>query len=68
MTDTHDPKVDVTLQKPTTEENVLIQNEATEQQVTDQTTHEEVSVLSCAEIIARVKELAEAAREAGLEF
>lgn len=59
MTDTHDPKADVALQKPTTEENVLIQNEATEQQVTEQTSQEEVSVLSCAEIIARVKELAE---------
>lgn len=59
MTDTHDPKADAALQKPTTEENVLIQNEATEQQVVDQTSQEEVSALSCAEIIARVKELAE---------
>lgn len=59
MTDTHEPKADVTLQKPTTEENVLIQNEATEQEVTKQTRQEEMSNLSCAEIIARVKELAD---------
>lgn len=59
MTDTHEPKADVTLQKPTTEENVLIQNGATEQQVIEQTRQEEVSNLSCAEVIARVKELAD---------
>lgn len=59
MTDTHEPKADVTLQMPTTEENVLIQNGATEQQVIEQTRQEEVSNLSCAEVIARVKELAE---------
>ena len=59
MTDTHEPKADVTLQMPITEENVLIQNGATEQQVIEQTRQEEVSNLSCAEVIARVKELAE---------
>lgn len=59
MTDTHEPKADVTLQMPITEENVLIQNGATEQQVIEQTRQEEMSNLSCAEIIARVKELAE---------
>ena len=55
MTDTHEPKADVTLQMPITEENVLIQNGATEQQVIEQTRQEEVSNLSCAEDIARVK-------------
>lgn len=59
MTDTHEPKADVTLQMPITEENVLIQNGATEQQVIEQTRQEELSNLSCAEVIARVKELAE---------
>lgn len=59
MTDTHEPKADVTLQMPITEENVLIQNGATEQQVIEQTRQEEISNLSCAEVIARVKELAE---------
>ncbi len=59
MTDTHEPKADVTLQMPITEENVLIQNGATEQQVIEQTRQEEVSNLSCAEVIARVKELAD---------
>lgn len=59
MTDTHEPKAEVTLQMPITEENVLIQNGATEQQVIEQTRQEEVSNLSCAEVIARVKELAE---------
>lgn len=61
MTDTNEPKTDAALQTSTPQENVLIQNEAMEEQVFNQEAAVEVagSTLSCAEIIARLKVLAE---------
>ena len=76
MTDMHAPKADASQQEPVTEENVLNRNEAMATQTTNSeetvtpivaeaTT--EVSALSCADIIARVKELAEAPLDATKE-
>lgn len=67
MTDTHAPNADAIQQEPVTEENTLIQNEATTNQegtitedvVTSCYTATETPA-TCADIIARVKELAEA--------
>ncbi len=71
MTDMHAPKADATQQEPAEQENALTQSEATEEQVTNQeaavapsekeTPSEtgRVTLPTCADIIARVKVLAE---------
>lgn len=71
MTDTNAPKADAIQQEPVEQENALTQSEATEEQVTNQeattapseeetsSETESVTLPTCADIIARVKVLAE---------